>query len=744
MEGGRKMRKLVCLTLGFGLSCALCPYLLTAGKLWILCGCCVLLLLLTLVTAKKCQRVVLFLLGLSLGSAWYWGYSSFYLAGAIHMDGKTAQTTVRVADYSYETDYGSAAEGTVTVDRKSYRVKVYLKDRRELTPGDTLTGDFRFRTTLPGGTKPSTYHKGRGTFLLLYQAGEISFDHSEERTWMDWTAEFRKHLKDILTACFPEDTQAFAKALLLGDTTDLSYEVDTNLKVSGIRHVAAVSGLHVSVLFALLSVVTLRRRYLTALVGFPALFLFAALAGFTPSVTRACLMCGLMLLALVLGKSYDSSTALSFATFVMLLWNPMVITDVGFQLSVGSVAGIFLFSGKIQKGILKRLSHENGKGRKGLSFLADSASITLGALAFTAPLSALYFGMVSLIGVVTNLLTLWVIGVIFYGIIGVCLAYGIWQTGAALLARVISWLIRYVLLTAKVLAHIPLAAVYTRSPYIVCWLIFVYLLLAVFLAQKNRKPGTLACCAIIGLCTALMFSWVEPLLDDVRFTVLDVGQGQCLLLQSQGYTFLVDCGGDQDDEAADIAAETLLSQGISRIDGMILTHCDRDHAGGVEGLLSRVDTDLLILPAECDDRTFRTRGEVVYAADDLELTFGTGKIRIYAPKYSGTGNETSLCVWLDTETCDILITGDRNGFGERSLLRDADIGKVDILVAGHHGSKNSTCQELLTAVQPEIVCISAGRDNPYGHPAPELLDRLAANGCTVYRTDISGDILIRR
>ena len=97
-----------------------------------------------------------------------------------------------------------------------------------------------------------------------------------------------------------------------------------------------------------------------------------------------------------------------------------------------------------------------------------------------------------------------------------------------------------------------------------------------------------------------------------------------------------------------------------------------------------------------------------------------------------------------TEKCDILITGDRNGFGERSLLRNAEIPEADILVAGHHGARSSTCQELLEAVKPEIVCISAGEGNPYGHPAPELLKRLTDFGCTVYRTDQNGTITIRR
>ena len=104
----------------------------------------------------------------------------------------------------------------------------------------------------------------------------------------------------------------------------------------------------------------------------------------------------------------------------------------------------------------------------------------------------------------------------------------------------------------------------------------------------------------------------------------------------------------------------------------------------------------------------------------------------------------SLCILFDTKNCDILVTGDRNGFGERSLLRNAHIPDVDILVAGHHGSKNSTSEELLNAARPETVCISVGEDNSYGHPAPELLQRLMDHGCAVYRTDQHGTITIRR
>ena len=277
----------------------------------------------------------------------------------------------------------------------------------------------------------------------------------------------------------------------------------------------------------------------------------------------------------------------------------------------------------------------------------------------------------------------------------------------------------------------------------VFWLVFVYVLLFAFLLSKNRKPVTFGCCAILGLCVALLASWAEPMLDDVRFTVLDVGQGQCLLLQCDGGTYMVDCGGTSDAEAADTAAETLLSQGISHLEGLILTHYDRDHAGGAENFLSRIDADLLILPPEYSNLSLPAK-KTLYAQEDLQLDAGDTQIRIFASQIPGNDNENSLCVLFDTRNCDILITGDRDGFGERSLLRNANIPDVDVLIAGHHGSKYATCEELLRAVKPEIVCISAGRNNAFGHPAPELLERLETLGCTVYRTDLHGDILIRR
>ena len=728
------MRKLLWFTLGFGAACAFCAY----GRTALLLTLPVLALIIAFFAGKsRTYQVILTVLGILLGTFWYSRFEAKTLQPVYELDGVTREAEIRCCSYPESTDYGYRAEGRITVGEKEYAVICYLDDSGKLEPGNILSGPFRFRVTAPGGEKDSSYYQGEGIFLLAYQSDEITVREGESN-WRDHPAVLRQKLLGILDAALPADASVFAKALLLGDTSDLDYETKTDFTVSGIRHIVAVSGLHVSILFSLVQIVSLRRRHLSALLGVPILVMFAAMTGFTPSVSRACIMSGLMLLASLADQEYDGPTALSFAGLILLLGNPLVITSVSYQLSFASVAGIFLFSTKVRKWLLSLLP----KGKLS-RYLAVSVSITLGATVMTVPLCALYFGTVSLAAVVTNLLVLWVVSIIFYGLMALCLLHGIWSTGALVLGKILTVLIRYVLLTAHFIADFPLSAVYTCSPYIVAWLVLAYLLLAFFLLGRNKHPVQMICCTVLSLCMALLASWAEPLLWDTRLTVLDVGQGQCLLLQTEGKNYLVDCGGSNDAAAADTAAETLLSQGISRLDGLIVTHHDRDHTGGIGYLLSRVDADLLILPPVYSGEDWPS-GARIYVTDELLLSSGNTKIRVFGSQIPGNDNENSLCILFDTKNCDILVTGDRDGFGERSLLRNAAIPDVDVLVAGHHGSKYATCEELLTAAAPETVCISAGRNNSFGHPAPELLERLERYGCTVYRTDLHGNILIRR
>lgn len=733
------MRRLMYVAVGFATACGVCAYM--DGEFVKYCFSAGLLLLLCLPggSVPFVRKLTLSVFGCALGFFWFSQFYGTYLAPVLPLDGESMYLSIRASDYGEKGKYAVIFDGTVDIGEHTYLIHARLKENEQIQPGMIVSGDFNI-SVLDTGIRP-----GQGVFLAARQKDEIKITWDSEH-WQDRVAHLRREIKHALEETFPEDACPFAKALLLGDTSELSYEVDTDLKISGIRHVVAVSGLHISILFGLLSTMTFRKRFLTALVGYPVLFFFAALTGFTPSVVRSCLMWGLVLLAKLAEQEYDGPTSLSFAVLVMLVLNPMVITAVGFQLSVASVAGIYLFSPGIVVWLRSFTRETKGKSIHAwlIRWGTTSVSITMGALILTTPLCAYYFGTVSLVGVLTNLLTLWVITILFYGIMAVCLLYWTIPGAAAVVAGIISWSVRYVLWVAEIVADFPLAAVYTSSPYITAWLVFMYVMLMFFLISKNRKPRILGCCAMIGLCLALMADWTESLGYEVRMTVLDVGQGQCILLQSDGRSFVVDCGGDFADEASDQAAEALLRQGIHKLDGLVLTHLDEDHAGGAAGLLSRLETKLLILPEAYSELPFFTDAQVICVTQPVEIAIENTVLSIIPATFPGNSNEKSLCVLFDTEKCDILITSDRDAYGERSLLRNHSIPDVDVLVAGHHGSASSSCEELLEAVKPEIVCISTGAGNIYGHPAPELLQRLAAYGCGIYRTDVQGTITIRR
>ena len=747
------MRRLMWLTIGFAAACALSVYILPVSVLlWVAIPTAVLGAVGYFLARNTKGKIAVFLcLGLAIGFGWFYVFDAQHLAPARALDGQIVEMTLEVTDYSFDSNYGVTVDGRAEVNGKTYQLRTYLHQKEAVSPGTLITGKFELRYTAPGGNKGATYHSGNGILLLAYQEEIRQIIPPQEKSIRYFAPYMRQELEQLLQRLFPEDILPFAKALLLGDTTGLSYGTNTDLVLSGIRHVAAVSGLHVSILFAMVYFVSGRRRDLTILLGVPVLLLFAALSGFSPSIMRASMMQLLMLLALLFRKEYDPPTGLAFAALLMLCGNPLVITSVGFQLSVASVAGIFLFSGRIGNWCLEKLERKkrNKKIHRFFTRLITSASISLGAMLTTTPLTAFYFGSVSLISPVTNLLCLPMVTVFFCGIIAACVLGAVWMPLGIVSAWMISWVARLILGIAHILATIPLAAVYTESIYIVLWLVLCYVLLAVFWISSQKRPAILGFCAAISLCLALLASWAEPMLDDYRVTVLDVGQGQCVLLQSGGRTYMVDCGGSYDDDAADIAAATLLSQGITQLDGLIVTHYDADHVGGAVHLLSRVPAKVLILPVDEEEKRFETQlldihpGEVIRGDRNIQIAWGDSTISILASEYFGNSNETSLCVLFQKEECDILITGDRGILGETILLHAADIPELDVLIAGHHGSSGSTGEALLAAAKPKQVLISVGANNPYRHPSKTTLARLEAYGCQVRRTDLEGTIIIR-
>jgi competence protein ComEC len=388
-----------------------------------------------------------------------------------------------------------------------------------------------------------------------------------------------------------------------------------------------------------------------------------------------------------------------------------------------------------------------GRGGKLIQGAAASISVTVSAMVLTTPLCAYHFGAVSLVGPLTNVLVLWVISFVFYGILAVCALNLVWGSGAVLLARIVSLPIRYVLFCAETLASFPLAAVYTRSVYITFWLIFCYILLGAFWIFKRKGVRLLAGCMLVSLLMSVTLSWVEPLMHNTRMTMLDVGQGQCLVLHTDGKTYLIDCGGSGED-TGEIATRYLRQKGIFHIDGVILTHFDADHTQGLTQLLCRIPVNAVYHPAPAEgEREFLHQLAPITTlhliTEAAELSFGETALRLYPVGTAQTGeNESGLCILAAGEKCDILVTGDLGAEKERELLSRYILPDVEILVAGHHGSRYSTSRPLLDAVKPELALISVG-ENSYGHPHDDALNRLTALGAEVYTTLDNGNLTIR-
>ena len=749
------MRKLMLFSVGFTGACAVGVYCLS-GLWYVVLGlfCLFFGLLLWVLKKRPSQIAAIVLLGCSIGFFWIWGYDSLYLSTPKAYDDQTHAVTVVATDYSYTPAHGQAFDGRVELEGKSYRVRCYINEEQNLVPGDSVTGEFRFGYTGAGGTSDTTYHQGKGIFLLAYQEGNITIGSEPVRIW-DYPAIWRHKILSCIEKIFPVDAAGFAKALLLGDSTELSYVQDRSFQVTGIRHVIAVSGLHVSILYGLIYMFFGDRRVWNVVLGFPLLFVFAAVAGFTPSIVRACVMQALLILVLFFDREEDPLTALAFSALLILAINPMSITAVSFQLSASCTLGIILFGRKLKDyflsfGKLRKKCKGKSWRAKCIRWVTGCVSVTVSAMVFTTPLCAAYFGMISVIGVLTNLLTLWVISFVFYGIMLACGAAAIWLPMGKWIAWVIAWPIRYVIAVAGILAKFPLAAVFTDSIYIVCWLILSYMLLIAFFLLKKKNPGMTAGCIAVSFCVCLALSWIEPRLDNMRVSVIDVGQGQSILLQSGNEFYLVDCGSEQGDTSTDTTVNFLLSQGIFRLDGIILTHYDTDHASGVVGLLDSIWVDRLYLPDTMDSNGIRDQiavaaGEkTVWIQSEEKIVLDKGNITLYPGDSATDDNESSVCVLFQSENCDILITGDRNTQGERKLLKMVDLPDLELLIAGHHGSKYATSMDLLQATYPDIAIISVGKNNRYGHPHLETLERLELYECSVYRTDLNGTITFRR
>lgn len=758
------MRKLACFALPFCLAVFGVRYLLPAAAvlpMGLLCGVLVPLCLWLAPKGPRRLRAMLTLAGVCLGLLWCVGYDRLVCAPAEAAADTTIRLEATVTGWPMESDYGFSVlvradiGGLIPVSTVLYGDEAYAA----LRPGDRISTVAGCRLAAYRHGEEVTYYTAKGVFLTASGYGDLTVERPEIPPLFCRPALLTRALQDGISTVFAPAEGALVKALVTGDKTGLDDSLSSQLRRDGLSHVIVVSGMHLSILVSVVVLLMGPNRKRSAVAGVLLILLVIVLAGTTPSVVRAGILQLSLLIAPILGRRSDSLTSLSLALMLLLLANPYAAANIGLQLSFGAVLGLELFSGPLRAVLLDKLSIHRSQALPARCWnallypLSAALSATLAAQVFTLPLCAWYFGSISLIAPLTNVLVILAISPVFCGGL---LAGGlncILPVLGRAVASITTPLVRYILFMVDRLAQSPFASLTTSSGYYIAWLFLVYLLLGLSLLWRGpRRWLTPVCCGVVTLGAAILFTSLSFQAGNLTVSVLDVGQGESILLRSGSYLALVDCGGDSLDNPGDVAADALSDVGRSRLDLLVLTHFHTDHANGIPQLLNRVEVGVLAIPDVDPGSPLRqvilseaqaSGTEVWFIDSDYTVTLEDGTVfQLYAPLAVGETNEEGLTVLCSAGDFDVLITGDMNSDVEQLLLDHADLPDIELLVVGHHGSKYSTSEQLLAQTRPELAVISVGGGNQYGHPTQETLSRLENAGAEIYRTDQNGTVTI--
>lgn len=517
----------------------------------------------------------------------------------------------------------------------------------------------------------------------------------------------------------PQDAGGLVAGILFGDTSRIEEETYEAFRINGTAHVLAVSGLHMGILYAMLNKVL---RACSGRIRFLAIgtVLLAAgtLASWSPSVTRAAGMITIKTVAEICDRRYDTVTAMSAVAMALIVRNPYVIFNAGFQMSFLAALSISFFMPHISKRI------------------PDFAAVTLAAGAGLTPYQMFCFNSLSFTSLAANIPVVYLVGILMpLAALSFCLScMGI--TSPAMMEAVHA----LANLTEKINAFSAMGgrgAIGVTSPPL--WAVALFYMAAFFLASETfeilrlrrlrKKIGAtlLIFCAVSSAIGLMTFCPVAK--DDVVF--VDVGQGDCVHIRAEGKNILIDGGGNINyNVGKNILKPYLLKNGCSKADMALATHLHTDHYKGIEELAEEGMIDSV--------RTAATAGSSFEIAENVVIE------TLWPLKIISNQDENENCsVFMVTyEGYKILITGDLDEEGERELMRlyeGTDKLKADILKIGHHGSGGSTCDDFLKTVDPDVCVIQVGKNN-YGHPHPKVIEKCRENCIMIFRTDIHGAV----
>ena len=677
------------------------------------------------------------------------GYTSDYLEG---LEGNTAAVTGRVVSIVKKDDeYFKLQLSDVSIisdnGARSYKKKILVNVYSDIADYRTVLWD---RVYITGEVSIPKERSNPGTFdyrRYLKSIGIrciITAENIENVKKAGGIAALLKTAKcrtaDIFESALGDES-AVVMGLLFGETSGIDEDIIETFRRGGTAHVLAVSGLHLGLLYSFLCRFKRKKRSIPADIAIVlALTAYTALAGFTASVVRACLMIFIHITGNHLNRRYDLISSTCVSMIIILAINPMQIYSAGFQMSFLAVITLGVMIPLIQKKI------------KGI--LLPMIAVQTGMVPYTMYV----FNYVSLTSIISNIPVYFIAAAMIPA--GISVIAFCWLPVIARPAAMITGLFVKLLLWCNDFTY--MGGVFTFdvvSPsviFLAVYYIFIFYMCSeagqIALIRRNYKKiaAVFAAAVICGTgCSVYLSDGFEK--TDMVF--VDVGQGDCLHIKAGGKNLLIDGGGSFNYNVGKSTLKPyLLKNGVTKIDMAIATHLHTDHYQGLKELSQTYRIKKLgVYEANSVNenhlkKEFKT-DEILYLAAGDVINMGRNvSVEVLSPDRGNPldekdENKNSLVLRVNVKGSSVLMTGDIDEKGEKTLIADTDI-KADILKIAHHGSRYSSCEKFIAVAAPKIAVIQVGK-NTYGHPSEEVIKRLENHKITVLRNDEQGAVGIR-
>lgn len=643
--------------------------------------------------------------------------------------------------------YSAAAEATGENGMRA-KVRLNLSDDSALLQGEIISAKA---TLTPPSETSAEYFWSRG---MSASANVSSYDAVPSSPPLAAIQQIRASAIDVF-AEYGGSQAGLLQALVCGYRNTIQDSGEYELyKVAGLAHLVAVSGAHLAIVTMLLGWFLKKIRLPCAFQSlFSIAFVLAYLvfSGVPISALRAAFMVALSTTAFFAKRRAASLNSLAFCIVLFLVLDPSIAVSVSFFLSAGSTLGIVLFAGLIS-------SWFTGMPDKARKIVAEPLGLTLASNIVTLPYSAALFSQIPLLAPVANILAAPLFSLACVsGLLSACISVAA-PVLAKLAVRVACVCVTPLSAVVGCIASVPYACIPVVLPVHPMVALSAAACLALWIAWPKLKARALAYAAF-ALCAAMFAAvFIAPRLSGDELIMLDVGQGDAILIRSGGSTVLVDTGNQ---EAK--LKENLGKLGVYRIDAVVISHHDDDHMGCLDDLAEYEDVGAVYSAEDALDCACDNCGELRHLASVAcgaglkglgvgdSIKVGAFELTVVWPEsYTDEGgNGDSVCLLLKAD-CDsdgildwqALLTGDVESDQLEGILKSKLVGDIDILKIGHHGSKVALTEDTAEALRPEVALISCGANNRYGHPKQEALDVLEGVAAQVYRTDKNGTIKV--